>query len=195
VTLRQQNLYAELFWRNQRLWVLFLIVAGLVITPAMFIAQHGRLDANTLTFLIYLPLGLLYGAAMLAYRRRSTVEVAPDGVRITKFIRSYLIPYDLVRSAKVQKLDAHFQEGRKRLVRPVTKSLLQADALFIRLVADDPRWLELQRGLGTQLAAYDTVAVPVPEPQTLAWQITANLPERVSANLGGQRRRKRARAR
>jgi hypothetical protein len=195
VTLRQQILYAEQMWRNQRLWVLFLVLAGVLISPTMFILHHGQFDANTEIFLLYLPLGLLYGAAMLAYRHRSAVEITPDGVRVGKLLRAYLIPYDLIRTVRVQKLDLHFQDARKRLIRPINKGLLTQNALYIRIVADDERIPELRRGLGSQLMADDMIAIPVPDPDAMSWEITSRLPERITTNLGGQRRRKRAKAR
>jgi len=195
VTLRQPILYAELMWRNQRLWVLMLVLAGLVISPAMFILNHGRLDSNTGVFLLYLPLGLLYGAAMLFYRQRSALEVRDDGLVIHRLVRSIVVPYDLIRNTRLQKLETHFLEGRKRLVRPVSRPLMQKDALFVRLRGDDPRTAELRRVLGSQLIADDTLAVPVPDPDAMSWEITSRLPERTSVNLGGQRRKKRARAR
>lgn len=195
MTLRQPILYAELMWRNQRLWVLMLVLAGLVVSPAMFILQHQQFNSNTAVFLLYLPLGLLYGAAMLYYRQRSAVEVTADGVRVSRLIRSVVIGYDLIRSARVQKLELHFQEGRKRLVRPINRPLMTKDALFLRLRAEDPRTAEVRRQLGSQIVADDMVAIPVPDPDAMAWEITSRLPERTSVNLGGQRRRKRARAR
>jgi hypothetical protein len=195
VTLRQQILYAQLMWRSQRLWVLMLVLAGLVVSPAMLIVNHGRFNSNVGVFLLYLPLGLLYGAAMLYYRQRSAVEVTGEGLEVSKLFRSVVIGYDLIRSVRVQKLETHFQEGRKRLVRPINKPLLTKDALFVRLRGDDPRAAEVRRRLGTQLYADDTVAMPVPDPDAMAWEITSRLPERTSVNMGGQRRRKRARSR
>jgi len=189
------NLYAELMWRNQRLWVLMLVLAGVVITPALLILDHGKINSNTEIFLLYLPLGLLYGAALLYYRQRSAVEVTEDGLKVSKLVRGVVIGYDLIRSARVQKLELHFQEGRKRLIRPLNKPLLTKDALFVRLRGDDARMPEVRRLLGTQFIADDMLAVPVPDPDAMAWEITSRLPERTSVNLGGQRRRKRTRAR
>jgi hypothetical protein len=182
-------------WRSQRLWVLMLVLAGLVVSPAMLILNHGRFNSNTGVFLLYLPLGLLYGAAMLYYRQRSTVEVTDEGFKVSKLLRSVVIGYDLIRNARVQKLELHFLEGRKRLVRPINKPLLTKDALFVRLRSDDPRSAEVRRLLGTQLFADDTVTVPIPDPDAMAWEITSRLPERTSVNMGGQRRRKKARTR
>lgn len=195
MTLRQPILYAELMWRSQRLWILMLVLAGLVISPAMLVIDHGRFNSNTGIFLLYLPLGLLYGAVILYYRQRSAVEVTADGLKVSRFIRSVVVPYDLIRNVRVQKLETHFQEGRKRLIRPISRPLLTKDALFVRLRGDDPRAAELRRTLGAQLVADDMLAVPVPDPDAMAWEVTSRLPERTSVNMGGQRRRKRARSR
>jgi hypothetical protein len=195
VTLRQPILYAELMWRNQRMWVILLVIAGLVLSPAMFILGHEQFNSNTAVFLLYLPFGLLYGAAMLFYRQRSAVEVTEEGFKVSRLLRSIVIGYDLIRNARTQKLETHFQEGRKRLIRPLNKPLLTKDALFLRLRADDPRTAEIRRQLGSQLVADDVLAVPVPDPDAMAWEITSRLPERTGVNMGGQRRRKRARAR
>ncbi len=193
MTLRQPILYAEMMWRNQRLWVLLLVVAGVVVTPAMLIVNKGRFDSSIGVFLLYLPLGLLYGAAMLFYRQRSSAEVTDAGLRVSKLTRSALIGYDLIRSIRVQKLELHFQERRRRMIRPLNRPLMSQDALFLRLRADDPRVAEIGRLLGGQLFAVDTVALPVPDPNALASEVTARLPERTGVNLGGRRRRKRPR--
>jgi len=193
--LRQPILYAELWWRNQRIWVLMLILAGLVVGPAFFIIDRGRFTSNAAVTLLYLPLGLLYGAAMLYYRQRSAVEVTESGLKVSKLVRSVVIGYDLIRAVRVQKLELHFQEGRKRLIRPINRQLMPKDALYLRLRADDPRTAEVRRQLGSQLVADDMVAIPVADPDAMAWEVSSRLPERTSANLGGQRRRKRARAR
>lgn len=195
VTLRQPILYAELMWRNQRMWVILLVLAGLVISPAMFILDHERFNSNTAVFLLYLPFGLLYGAVMLFYRQRSAVEVGGEGVKVGRLLRSVAIDYDLIRSARTQKLETHFLEARKRLIRPINKPLLTKDALFLRLRGDDPRSAELRRQLGSQLVDDDIVAIPVPDPDAMAWEITSKLPEKTGVNMGGQRRRKRARTR
>ncbi len=130
---------------------------------------------------------------MLFYRQRSSAEVTDAGLRVSKLTRSALIGYDLIRSIRVQKLELHFQERRRRMIRPLNRPLMSQDALFLRLRADDPRVAEIGRLLGGQLFAVDTVALPVPDPNALASEVTARLPERTGVNLGGRRRRKRPR--
>jgi hypothetical protein len=195
VTLRQPILYAEAMWRKQRTWVLLLIVLGVVMSATMIITRRGQFDTNAAIWLIYIAAGLAFGGLLLLYRRRNYAEVTEEGLRVSNLLRSVVIDYDLVRSARVQKLDMHFQDKRKRYVRPISKPLLEADALFVRLRVDDPRTAEIRRRLGTQLASEDTVALPMREPYDMAGEITSRLPERTGVNLGGQRRRKRSRAR
>jgi hypothetical protein len=193
VTLRQPILYAEEMWRRQRIWVLLLVVLGVVMSITMLVTRRGAFDVNSGIWLAYIPCGLLFGGMLLVYRQRSYAEVAEDGLRISNLLRVTVIGYDLVRGVRVQKLEQHFQDARKRYIRPVSRPLLQKNAVFIRLRADDPRVVELRRRLGTQLASEEWLALPVGDPDALAWEITSRLPERTGVNLGGQRRRKRAR--
>jgi hypothetical protein len=195
VTLRQPILYAEEMWRKQRTWVLLLVVLGIVMSATMFVTRRGVFDTNSGIWLIYIAAGLLFGAVLLLYRQRNYVEVSDAGLRVSNLLRNVVIDYDLVRSARVQKLELHFQDRRKRYVRPVSKPLLGKDALFVRLKTEDPRTGALRQRLGAQLASEDTVALPVPDPNALAWEVSSRLPERAGVNLGGQRRRKKVRAR
>ena len=195
MTLRQPILYAEEMWRKQRTWVLLLVVLGVVMSTTMLVTRRGVFDTNAGIWLIYIAAGLLFGGLLLLYRMRNYAEVTDHGLRISNLFRSVVIDYDLIRSARVQKLELHFQDRRKRYVRPVSRPLLSKDALFVRLRADDARVPELRRRLGSQLASEDTVAFPVRDPDGLAGEVMSRLPERTGVNLGGQRRRKRARAR
>ncbi len=195
VTLRQPILYAEEMWRKQRTWVLLLVLLGLVMSVTMIVTRRGVFDTNAAIWLIYIAAGLVFGGLLLLYRQRNYAEVTDAGLRVSNLLRSTVIDYDLIRSARVQKLELHFQDKRKRYVRPISRPLLAKDALFVRVRPDDPRTAELRRRLGAQLASEDTVALPVPDPDGLAWEITSRLPERTGVNLGGQRRRKRAKAR
>lgn len=195
LSLRQPILYAELVWRNQRLWILMLCLAGLVLTPVSMFAYRGHFSVNSGAFLVYLPLGLLYGAAILYYRQRSAVEVTEDGVKVSKLLRSVVIGYDLIRNVRVQKLETQFPEQRRRLLPPMMRSLTTKDALFLRLRAEDARMAEVRRVLGSRFVYEDMLAVPIPDPAAMSWEITSRLPERTSVNMGGQRRRKRSRAR
>jgi len=193
--LRQQILYAQEMWRRQRLWVIFLLVVGVGASVATLVYPQLRSDSNSLNwiFFAYVPAGLLLGGGMLYYRWRSRVEVTDEGVKIGNLLSGVVIEYELVRTVRVQPLDRHFQDTRKRLVRPVSRPLMPRPALFLRLKGDPARLAFIQKKLGSQLYADDTIALPVPDPDALSWEITARLPERAGMNLGGRRRRKRAR--
>jgi hypothetical protein len=193
VTLRQPILYAEEMWRRQRLWVLLFVGYGIVANAVTLYTSKGRIDANSELLLLFVPVGLLFGAVLLLNRQRSYAEVTDAGLRVSGLLRSTLITFDMVRATRVQKLELHFQDRRKRYARPHSKPLIDKDALFVRLKADDGRLPEIRKRLGVQLASEDWVALPVPDPDALAWEVTSRLPERTGVNLGGQRRRKKAR--
>ena len=192
--MRQPILYAYEMWRRQRLWVVFLLVVGVGATVATLVSPQLRASSNlNWIFFAYIPAGLLLGAGLLYYRWRSQVEVTDEGVKIGNLFSQVLIEYEMVRSARVQPLDRHFQESRKRMIRPISRPLMPKPALFLRLRGDPDRLASIRRKLGAQLYADETIALPVSDPDALSWEITARLPERVGVNLGGRRRRKRAR--
>jgi hypothetical protein len=193
--LRQPILYAHEMWRRQRLWVVFLLVVGVGASVATLVYPQLRSSRNSLNwiFFAYIPAGLLLGGGLLYYRRRSRVEVTDEGLKIGNLLSDVLIEYELVRTVRVQPLDRHFQDARKRLVRPISRPLMARPALFVRLKGDPARLASIRKKVGTQLFADDTIALPVPDPDALSWEITARLPERAGVNLGGRRRRKRAR--
>jgi hypothetical protein len=195
MTLRQPILYAHEMWRRQRLWVIFLLVVGVGASVATLVYPQlrGRGTSMNWIFFAYVPAGLLLGAGLLYYRWRSRVEVADEGLRIGLLLSDVLVEYELVRAVRVQPLDRHFQESRRKLIRPVSRALMPRPALFVRLKGDPARLAFIRKKLGSQIYADDTIAFPVPDPDALSWEITARLPERVGVNLGGRRRRKRTR--
>jgi hypothetical protein len=192
--LRQPILYAHEMWRRQRLWVVFLLVVGVGASVATLFSAQLRASTNLNgIFFAYIPAGLLLGGGMLYYRWRSRVEVTEEGVKIGKLLSVVFIEYELVRSVRVQPLDRHFQDSRRKLIRPISRPLMPRPALFLRLKGDAGRLAFIQNKLGSQLYADETVALPVPDPDALSWEITSRLPDRVGVNLGGRRRRKRPR--
>lgn len=193
VTLRQPILYAEEMWRRQRMWVLLLVALGIVMSVVTLVTRRGGFDINSEIWLAYIPCGLLFGGLLMLYRQRSYAEVSDEGLVVSSLLRTTRIGFDVIRGVRVQKLELHFQDARKRYVRPVSRPLLEKNAVFVRLRADDDRLPELRRRLGTQLASDEWLALPVGDPDAMAWEITSRLPERTGVNLGGQRRRKRAR--
>jgi hypothetical protein len=195
--LRQPILYAQEMWRRQRLWSLFLLVVGVGASVATLVYPPFRSNPGSSSFnwifFAYIPAGLLLGGGLLFYRWRSRVEVTDEGLKIGNLFSEVFIEYELVRTVRVQPLDRHFQDTRKRLIRPISRPLMPRPALFLRLKGDEGRLAFIKKKLGTQLYADETIALPVPDPDALSWEITGRLPERAGVNLGGRRRRKRTR--
>jgi len=191
--LRQPILYAEQMWRKQRLWVLFLVVIGVAMSGFLLLRPHRVFDPNTLIWVAYIPSGLLLLGALLYYRRRSHVEPLEEGLRVSNLLSHVVIDYAMIRSVKVQPLSQHFLDSRKRMIRPIGRPLMDRPALFIRLRGDDGELAAIRKKLGSQLVADDTIALPVPDPDAIAWDLNGRLPERAGVNLGGGRRGKRRR--
>jgi len=190
---RQPILYAEEMWRRQRFWALILVVAGVVASSFLLLNGKTRtLDQGTLIWLLYIPSGLLLGGILLYYRRRSYVQAGDENLRVSNLLSAVDIDYGLVRGVRVQPLSSAFQETyRRKHQHPMAKPYLAKPALFIRLRKDDPATLALVRKLGPRLAYEDTIALPIPDPDAFAWEISSRLPDRLGQNLGGKRRRKR----
>jgi hypothetical protein len=195
--LRQPILYAEELWRRQRVFAFLLPVFGVAILGLSLYQRRGGLDANAPVGALWAVLGLLWGGGLYLNRVRSALDVTDAGLKVSRGLRDVVIPYDLIRSVRVQRLEMHFQDARKRLIRPMWKPLMAKPAIFIRLRAEDPRLATLRGRLGgfltPGLIADDMVAVPVPDPDALAWEVTSRLPDKTGVNLGGQRRKRRPR--
>lgn len=191
--MRQPILYGEEMWKRQRPFPVFFIIVGVVMSVVTLFTTWGRAVSNSWLFLAYVGSGLVYGALLLYYRWRSRVEVTEDGLKVSNLLSSVVIDYDDIRSVRVQPLARHFEDSRKRLVRSVNRALMPKPALFIRLRGDEAQLAQLRKKLGAQLVAGDTVALPLPDPNAMSWEVSSRLPERTGVNLGGQRRRKRAR--
>jgi hypothetical protein len=195
VVLRQPILYAEQLWRGQRMWALVLFVFGVLGSGYLLVTQKGRFDMNLLIFLGYIPVALLLVGLLFYYRRRSYVQVTEEGLKVSNLLSSALIPYEQIRSARVQPLERHF-EGRLKRVRQQARPLLPRPALFVRVRNDEELVARLRKKLGTQLTLEDVIALPIPYPDVMAEEVVARLPYRMGSNLGGQRsqrRRKRGR--
>ncbi len=185
-------------WRRQRLWPLLLMGAGVVFSITTLYGRHWVVDANSAVWLAYIPCGLLFGGALLYYRRRNYAEVTEAGLRVSNLLSNVVIGYDEIRATRVQPLERHFQDGRttggpnrQRLLRPTMRDLKQKPALFVKLRADEAELARIRKKLGGQLFFEDTVALPLPDPDAMAWEVSSRLPERTTANLGGGRRRRR----
>jgi hypothetical protein len=195
--LRQPILYAEELWRRQRIWAFLLPVFGVAVLILNLFSRQREIAAAYAVTLGYIPLGVLWGGGLFLNRQRSYVEVTDAGLRFSRLLGGFVLGYDMVRSVRVQKLEMHYQDARKRLIRPMWRPLMPKPALFIRVRGDEAALAEVRRrfrGWFTPaLMADDTIAVPIPDPDSLAWAITPKLPERTAVNQGGQRRRKRPR--
>jgi hypothetical protein len=189
---RQHILYADQLWRQQRFFVLALVVLGLAMTG--FWAYRGELNqTSSLLYVGYVPLGLVIGAVFLFYKYRSYVEPLDDGLKVSAMRSSVLIDYDTIRSVKVQPLKVAFPDNRKRLIAPMMKPLLERPALFVRLRNDEPALAVIKKALGARVVWEDTLALPVKDADAVSWEISSRLPERLGQNQGGGRRRKRRR--
>jgi hypothetical protein len=191
--LRQRILYAEEIWRRQRLFPLFFITVGTVLTGTVLFTGTARFSGSSWIWPVYILSGLVYGGGLVYYRRRSQAEVTDGGLKISNLLRTVVIPYESIRLVRVQPLSRHFEDARKKFIRPVNRGLLQTPALFVRLKADQVDLADIKRKLGSQLVDNDTIAVPLRDPDAMSWEVSSRLPERGGVNLGGQRRRKRSR--
>ena len=187
---RQPILYADQMWRQQRFFAGFLIVVGVLMTGVL-VYQGQLLTHSNLIWSLYVPSGLLLGAAFLLYKWRSFVEAQEQGLKVSTLFSGIVIPYDSIRLVKVQPLNVAFQDRRSRMVARVIKPLMDKPALFIRLRGDEAQIAEIRKKLGSRLAYEDTIAMPVPDADAISWAIASHLPERIGQNLGGQRRRRR----
>ena len=191
--MRQPILYAEEMWKRQRFWVGFLLVIGVAMSGYyLFYAHTAGHDLTTSIWLLYIPSGLLLGGALLFYRWRSRIEVDDEAVTIGNLMNTTRIDLDLVRQVRVQPLKAAFESStRKKYSTPITRPYEEKPALFLRLRRDEPMTDYVVRRLGSRLAFEDTIAIPVPDPDAVAWEITSRLPEKTGVNQGGRHRRRR----
>ncbi|HKW73509.1 MAG TPA: hypothetical protein VJQ08_11845 [Candidatus Dormibacteraeota bacterium] len=192
---RHQNLYAHHLWQQQRFFAGLLIVAGVVAT-GIAVYQRQLFSPAFSVWLVYIPTGVLLGAAIFFYRWRSNVRVTDEGVRISSLLASVVIDYDSIRSVKALPLRQHFQDRRSKMIAPIMKQHIDKPAVFIRVRGDDSQLAEIKKKLGifrSRLMYEETIAIPVPDADAVVWEISSHLPERVGQNQGGARRRKRRR--
>jgi hypothetical protein len=187
---RQPILYADQMWRQQRFFAGFLVAVGLLMTGVL-VYQGQLLIHSNLIWSLYVPSGLLLGGGFLYYKWRSYVEAQDQGLKVSTLFSSVVIDYDQVRLVKVQQLNIAFQDRRSRMVARVMKPLLDKPALFVRLRGDEEQLAAVRKKLGARLTYDDTIAMPVPDPDAVAWAISAHLPERIGQNMGGKRRKRR----
>jgi hypothetical protein len=189
---RQPILYADQWWRQQRLIAFGVLAIGLVLTP-MLIVQHALFVGYNITFALYIPAGLLLAGGSLYYKRRSFVEPGEDGLVISTLTSKVTIDYEKIRNVKVQPLSLAFQDARKRQVVPMVKALIDKPAFFVRVRGTDEELGEWRRRLGSRMFYEDMIALPVADPDAVVWGVKSHLPESTGQNQGGSRRGKRRR--
>jgi len=177
-------------WRQQRFFAGFLVAVGLLMTGVLVYQGQLLLHSN-LIWSLYVPSGLLLGGGFLVYKWRSYVEAQDQGLKVQTMLSSVVIDYGQIRLVKVQPLNVAFQDRRSRMVARIMKPLLDKPALFVRLRGDEEQVAAIRKKLGARLAYEDTIAMPVPDPDAVAWAISSHLPERIGQNMGGQRRKRR----
>lgn len=196
--MRQPILYAEQTWKQQRLWVFVLIVAGVGFGIYALFFEHARLNPSqglagltSYVFVLYIPAAILLLIFLLVYRARHQLIADERGLTIQNVFSSIFIEWDLIRAPRVRPLIEHFDaRERKRLVRPADRAILPKGALYFKIRADGAKLAELQRKIPRRLLADDTVAIPLPDPDAFSWEISSHIPEPTSQNLGGSRRRR-----
>jgi len=189
---RQPILYADQLWRQQRFFAGFLVLVGVAVSAYLF--YRGQMTSTSnLVWLMYIPSGLLLGGAFLFYKYRSFAEALDDGFKVSALRSSVLIPYESIRSVKVQPLSLAFLDKRKRMVAPMMKPLMDKPALFVRLRSDEDELAAIKKKLGGRVAYEDMIALPLKDADALSWEISSRLPDRLGQNQGGGRRRKRRR--
>ena len=191
-TPRQPILYADQLWRQQRFFAGFLVAVGVGMS-ALLLYKGQLTSTSNLIWLLYIPSGLLLGGAFLFYKYRSYAEPRDEGFKVSALRSSVLIPYESIRSVKVQPLSLAFLEKRKRMVAPMMKPLMDRPALFVRLRGDETEMAAIKKTLGGRVVFDDMIALPLKDADALSWEISSRLPYRLGQNQGGGRRRKRRR--
>jgi hypothetical protein len=189
---RQPILYADQLWRQQRFFAGFLVAVGVGMTALLLYKGQLTTTAN-LIWLMYIPSGLLLGGAFLFYKYRSFAEPLDEGFKVSALRSSVLIPYESIRSVKVQPLKLAFLDKRKRMVAPMMKPLMERPALFVRLRDDEEAIAAIKKTLGARVVYDDMIALPLKDADAVSWEISSRLPDRLGQNQGGGRRRKRRR--
>jgi hypothetical protein len=189
---RQPILYADQLWRQQRFFAGFLVAVGVGMT-ALLLYKGQLTTTSNLIWLLYIPSGLLLGGAFLFYKYRSFAESLDEGFKVSALRSSVLIPYESIRSVKVQPLSLAFLDKRKRMIAPMMKPLMGRPALFVRLRSDESEIAAIKKKLGGRVVYDDMIALPLKDADALSWEISSRLPDRLGQNQGGGRRRKRRR--
>src|SRR5947209_14147191 len=157
----------------------FLLVMGLAFSLYFVLVLKTTRD-------VYVLLAEAVGGAALVllffggYRYQSYVKITEEGLRFnwTFPFSSAVVPYAAIRSARVSDLRAFYPENRKSFVNNMTKPLLDRPALYMRVAGDEATLARLSRKLGRRYLYDGQIAVPVPDPKTLALEVIQRLPNR-----------------
>jgi hypothetical protein len=194
-TLKQQNLYADELWkRNWFMAPMLIVVGGAFSAYFVFVLK----TTHDIPLLLAEALG---GAALIllffgSFRYFSYVQVTDAGLRFnwTFPFSSTVVPFEVIRSTRVGDLRSFYPENRKSYINAMTKPLLDKPAFYAKLGGDEASVVRLSRKLGKRYVVDGTIAVPVPDPKSLAQEVSLRLPNRqLQHNLGGAKRPKRRR--
>jgi hypothetical protein len=172
-----------------------LIAAG-VIFGYQGLQSH---NVQSLVWVGYIPLALLFGGFYYVRRGRHYLEAADDGLRIGKTFSSLTIPYEQIRNVRVQPLNQLLPQqapgGKKPYIAPLVKAHKDHQVVVLRLQGEDAELRQLARQLGPRHVFSGSAAFPVANPEQALREIAQHLPQAASTghNLGGARRRGRKR--
>ena len=193
--MKQQNLYADEMWKRNWFMAPVLLVVG-----AGFSAYFafGLKQTHDIPLLLAEALG---GAALIliffgSFRYFSYVQVTDSGLRFswTFPFSTTVVPFELIRGTRVGDLRGFYPDSRKSYINAMTKPLLDKPAFYAKLGGDEAVVVRLTRKLGKRYVVDGTIAVPVPDPKSLAQEVSQRLPNRqLQHNLGGAKRPKRRR--
>jgi len=193
--LKQRNLYAEELWKRNWFMAPMLVVVGIGFSVYFAFVLKTPHD---IPLLLAEALG---GAGLIliffgSFRYFSYVQVTDAGLRFnwTFPFSSTLVPFEAIRSTRVGDLRSFYPDSRKSYINAMTKPLLDKPAFFAKLGGDEASMVRLSRKLGKRYVVDGTIAVPVPDPKSLAQEVSLRLPNRqLQHNLGGAKRPKRKR--
>lgn len=130
-----------------------------------------------------------------AFKRFSYASATDAGLQLhwTFPFMSTTVPYEVIRSTRVEELRKFYPVNRKTYINAMTKPLLDKPAFFARLAAEEEAAAAVIKRLGRRYVVDGVLAIPVADPRTLSQEVTQRLPTRSQPNLGGAKRTKRKR--
>ena len=185
---RHPTLYAQRLFRTYILWPIGLLGIGIVFGTVNLVMYRSW--SRAALWLPYIPMALAYLAALYFMRWRNFALVDEDGLHVSRALRSQVIPFDGIRTARVSPLKQAFrpEDGRARMMSGPYRNLAETPATIVRLKADDEALASLHKALGRRYAYRDYLALPVHDADGLAREITAHLPSGPAAVQGKRKR-------